>query len=74
VATTTRWAETLPPSLRDSEKGAPGATASTSPWRNSTLFAERGYAAQQIQPVDLFPRTAHVETVVLLTHNSQGAK
>ena len=42
--------------------------------RDVALFAERGYAAQQIQPVDLFPRTAHVETVVLLTQNSQGAK
>ena len=39
MATTTRWAETAPPSLRDSEKGAPGATASTSPWRNSTPWA-----------------------------------
>ena len=27
-----------------------------------------GYAAERVQPVDLFPGTGHVETVVLLSH------
>ena len=35
--------------------------------RDCARFAERGYIAREAQPVDLFPRTAHVETVVLLT-------
>lgn len=28
-----------------------------------------GYTLQQVQPVDMFPQTAHIETVVLLTRN-----
>ncbi|EOT43562.1 23S rRNA (uracil(1939)-C(5))-methyltransferase RlmD [Enterococcus columbae] len=35
--------------------------------RDLALFNELGYAAQQVQPVDLFPMTNHVETVVLIT-------
>lgn len=35
--------------------------------RDCARFAERGYTTHEAQPVDLFPRTAHVETVVLLT-------
>ncbi|MDR1892264.1 MAG: 23S rRNA (uracil(1939)-C(5))-methyltransferase RlmD [Oscillospiraceae bacterium] len=34
--------------------------------RDLTLFAGHGFAATQITPVDMFPRTAHVETIVLL--------
>lgn len=34
--------------------------------RDLKLFAMRGYSARQVQPIDLFPRTAHVETVALL--------
>lgn len=39
--------------------------------RDLALFNELGYAAQQVQPVDLFPMTSHCESVVLLTkvHN-----
>ena len=37
--------------------------------RDCARFAEQGYIARKIQPVDLFPRTAHVETVVLMTGN-----
>lgn len=32
--------------------------------RDLAFLAERGYIAQEIQPVDMFPHTAHVECVV----------
>lgn len=35
--------------------------------RDLKTFAEDGYQLQRAVPVDLFPRTAHVETVCLLT-------
>ena len=35
--------------------------------RDLKRFAELGYQTAKAQPVDLFPRTAHVETVALLT-------
>ena len=35
--------------------------------RDLKRFAELGYQTVKAQPVDLFPRTAHVETVALLT-------
>ena len=34
--------------------------------RDIHLFEERGYHVQKVETVDLFPRTAHVETVALL--------
>ena len=35
--------------------------------RDLGRFAARGYDTRQVQPVDLFPRTAHVECVCLLS-------
>ena len=35
--------------------------------RDCAWFAEEGYAIGTVQPVDLFPRTGHVESVVCLT-------
>ena len=35
--------------------------------RDVKLFAGHGYAARSATPVDMFPRTEHVETVVLMT-------
>ena len=35
--------------------------------RDVKLFAKEGYSAQKVVPVDLFPRTSHVETVVLMS-------
>ena len=32
------------------------------------LLAEGGYRIEYIQPVDLFPQTAHVESIVLMTN------
>ncbi|MBR6795865.1 MAG: 23S rRNA (uracil(1939)-C(5))-methyltransferase RlmD [Clostridia bacterium] len=35
--------------------------------RDVALFAEKGFYLKKIQAVDLFPRTTHVETVILLS-------
>ena len=35
--------------------------------RDCSIFCSCGYAIGQAQPVDLFPRTGHVETVVLMS-------
>ena len=37
--------------------------------RDLAYLTENGYNVKKIQPVDLFPRTHHVETVVLLCRN-----
>lgn len=37
--------------------------------RDVAFLTRHGYAVKKIQPVDMFPHTAHVETVVLLTRN-----
>lgn len=35
--------------------------------RDLAVFAELGYKTEEVQPVDMFPSTAHVETVCLLS-------
>ena len=35
--------------------------------RDLAVFAEKGYVTKEVTPVDMFPRTAHVETVVLMS-------
>jgi 23S rRNA (uracil1939-C5)-methyltransferase len=35
--------------------------------RDLQLFASSGYNITEVQPVDMFPRTSHVETVVLMS-------
>ena len=35
--------------------------------RDAKYLAEHGYALRQVQPVDMFPHTSHVETVVLMS-------
>src|SRR5699024_4321423 len=35
--------------------------------RDAAWLAKEGYRVERIQPVDMFPRTKHVETVVLLS-------
>lgn len=39
--------------------------------RDLKLFAERGYQTKEATPVDMFPRTAHTEIVVLLSRVSK---
>lgn len=39
--------------------------------RDMKLFAEKGYVPKSGAAVDMFPRTSHVETVVLLSRNSK---
>ena len=41
---------------------APGTLA-----RDLGYLAEEGYQVKEVQPVDMFPWTAHVETVVLMS-------
>ncbi len=38
--------------------------------RDLALLAERGYTCLAAQPVDMFPWSGHVETVVMLSHKS----
>ncbi|MEE0957924.1 MAG: 23S rRNA (uracil(1939)-C(5))-methyltransferase RlmD [Ruminococcus sp.] len=38
--------------------------------RDLKYFSENGYHTQEITPCDMFPRTAHVETVVLLSRKN----
>ena len=35
--------------------------------RDAKFLCEQGYTLEKVQPVDLFPRTRHVETVVLMS-------
>ena len=39
--------------------------------RDVRILVDGGYSIQKVQPIDMFPQTAHVETVVLL---SKGGK
>jgi len=36
--------------------------------RDLRVLASGGYELQEVQPVDMFPQTAHIEAVALLTH------
>lgn len=39
--------------------------------RDIKIFGDKGYAAEKITPVDMFPRTAHVECVVLMSRKEK---
>ena len=38
--------------------------------RDVKILMENGFSLEKIQPVDMFPQTVHVETVVLMTRNT----
>lgn len=42
--------------------------------RDAKLFTAGGYAIQTIQPIDMFPQTYHVESVVLMTNCGRKGK
>lgn len=42
--------------------------------RDCGMFMTLGYKAKKVTPVDMFPRTGHVETVVLLTKQKEDNK
>ena len=42
--------------------------------RDAAWLEQNGYHAEKVQPVDLFPRTKHVETVVLLSKGEIDSK
>ena len=42
--------------------------------RDAAWLEQNGYHAEQVQPVDLFPRTRHCETVVLLSKGEVDSK
>ena len=42
--------------------------------RDAAWLEQNGYHTEQVQPVDLFPRTKHVETVVLLSKGEVDSK
>lgn len=37
--------------------------------RDLKVFCERGYKVRKVRPIDMFPQTVHVETVVLLSRS-----
>lgn len=41
--------------------------------RELTVAFESGYAAELVQPVDMFPHTAHIEVVAVLARRERGA-
>ena len=42
--------------------------------RDIKIFGEKGYELKEYTPVDMFPRTSHVETVVLLSKGEIDSK
>ncbi len=42
--------------------------------RDLAFLTSQGYAVEKVQPVDMFPHTTHVETVVLMCASSEAGK
>lgn len=39
--------------------------------RDLKILTERGFRVERVQPVDMFPMTVHVETVVLMSRDKE---
>jgi 23S rRNA (uracil1939-C5)-methyltransferase len=39
--------------------------------RDLTMFTEGGYVVEEVQPIDMFPHTYHIETVVKLSEKRE---
>ena len=42
--------------------------------RDLNFLSYRGYKAKKVQPVDMFPQTAHVETIIMMTNSGSKDK
>ncbi|WKY46663.1 23S rRNA (uracil(1939)-C(5))-methyltransferase RlmD [Eubacteriaceae bacterium ES3] len=42
--------------------------------RDLKILTDSGYQVEKVQPVDLFPNTTHVETIILMTNSGSKAK
>jgi 23S rRNA (uracil1939-C5)-methyltransferase len=42
--------------------------------RDLQAIAGHGYSVASVQPVDMFPHTPHIETVVTLSRNAAGPR
>jgi 23S rRNA (uracil1939-C5)-methyltransferase len=42
--------------------------------RDCRAFADKGYMTGTVTPVDMFPRTGHVEAIILMTRSGSGDK
>lgn len=42
--------------------------------RDLNFLSYRGYQAKRVQPVDMFPQTAHVETIIMMTNCGKDKK
>lgn len=47
---------------------------STTMARDVAFLVENGYKVEEVQPVDMFPMTAHVESIILMTYCGSGDK
>ncbi len=42
--------------------------------RDAAILRDKGYILRNVQPVDMFPHTSHIETVVLMTKGKDGER
>lgn len=42
--------------------------------RDLKILAEQGYITKEVQPVDMFPQTSHVESIILMTNSGLKGK